>query len=243
MHLVNEHVSANHLPLKFERPVEMYSSQELEHLLLLWRSAEKGLDSDALQPARERTFMGVKADMMHLINGGRWLLVTEKTAAVTYYDLDTDTISGVPLIPAQMELTNARPILMSIDLDTHSPFLQFTIAFSLDNGGTRKQSTNSAESRRWVQIWRVSVALDDSQHAVGLTATCLASFPHRPEIRFVISLSLLGPNIAFTSTTGMIIYAFVVDWTQANVSPLTYPWRVMQWTTVLSTVSSLVFCL
>ncbi|PPQ84033.1 hypothetical protein CVT25_000579 [Psilocybe cyanescens] len=242
-HLVNEHVLANPHPPRLERPIETYSSQELEHLLLLWKSADRGLEASTLQPSRERTFVGVKTGygtrtgngpygasdkLIHLIKGGRWLLVVEQTGAVSCYDLDAETISGVRLIPDQMEFGNNSRVLMTLDYATHSPVLEFAIALSLQDGAPWEESLTSIRYRRTVQIWRVDVALDDTRHAVGLTATFLASFPHRPEILGVMSLSLLGPMIAFTSITDEETYAFVVDWTQANGNSLEYPWRVVQ---------------
>ncbi|PPQ85646.1 hypothetical protein CVT25_012768 [Psilocybe cyanescens] len=243
VHLVNEHVLANPHPPRFERPIEAYSSQELEHLLFLWKSADRGLEASTLYPSRERTFVGVKTGygmrtgngpygasdkLIHLIKGGRWLLVVEQTGAVSCYDLDAETISGVRLIPDQMEFTNSSRVLMTLDYATHSPILEFTIALSLQDAALWEEPSTSIRYRRTVQIWRVGVALDDIRHAVGLTATFLASFPHRPEILGVMSLSLLGPMIAFTSITYEKKYAFVVDWTQANGNSLEYPWRVVQ---------------
>ncbi|PPQ92305.1 hypothetical protein CVT25_008610 [Psilocybe cyanescens] len=245
VHLVNEHVLANPHPPRFERPIEAYSSQELEYLLLLWKSADHGLETSTLHPSRERTFVGVKTGrgvrtgygqngasdkLIHLIKGGRWLLVVEQTGAVSCYDLDAETISGVRLIPDQMEFTNSSRVLMTLDYATHSPILEFTIALSLQDAALWEEPLTSIRYRRTVQIWRVGVVLDDTRHAVGLTATFLASFPHRPEILGVMSLSLLGPMIAFTSITDEETYAFVVDWTQASGNSLEYPWRVVQWT-------------
>ncbi|PPQ84168.1 hypothetical protein CVT25_002034 [Psilocybe cyanescens] len=242
-HLVNEHVLANPQPPRFERPIGAHSSQELEHLLLLWKSADRGLEASSLQPSRERTFIGVKTGygvrtgngpngasnkLIHLIKGGRWLLVAEQTGAVSCYDLDAETISGVRLIPDQMEFANNSRVLMTLDYATHSPILEFTIALSLQDAAPWEEPLTSIRYRRTVQIWRVGVALDDTQHAVGLIATFLASFPHRPEILGVMSLSLLGPMIAFISITDEETYAFVVDWTQANGNSLEYTWRVVQ---------------
>ncbi|PPQ85643.1 hypothetical protein CVT25_012765, partial [Psilocybe cyanescens] len=237
VHLVNEHILANPLPPRLERPIEMHSSQELEHLLLLWKSADLGLEANTFHPARERTFFGVKTSYdsardksIHLTKGGRWLLVAEQTAAVTYYDLDAESISGVRLIPNQMEFDDSSRVMMTVDYDTYSPFLEFTIALSLEDAAPWEEPLTSIRHIRTVQIWRVGVVLDDTQHAAGLTATFLASFPHRPEIRAILSLSLLGPMIAFTAITRGATYAFVVDWTLANGNSLEYPWRVVQWT-------------
>ncbi|PPQ94545.1 hypothetical protein CVT25_011964 [Psilocybe cyanescens] len=228
LHLVHEHVLTNDIPPRLERPIEMHSSPELERLLLLWKSADCGLETNTLHPARERTFVTInnnaKTEMVHLIKGGRWLLVTDQTAAVTYYDLDAETISGVQLIDDQKPRFD---FLMAIDYNMHSPFLEFMIAFSLHDTPAWIYSTDSRPYQPTIQIWRVSVVLDDTRHVVGLAATWIASFPHRPEIIMPTSLSLLGPNIAFNAINGLEIYTFVVDWTQASGNAFKYPWRVV----------------
>ncbi len=98
-----EHISSSSYPPRLERPIDMYTSGELEHALLLWNSADVGWQRDDKRPARERVFAANQPEIIHLIKGGRWLLGTsDRTGSVTYYDLDAQNIVGVPLIPDQI---------------------------------------------------------------------------------------------------------------------------------------------
>ena len=80
----------------------MHTSEELERLLLVWISADIGWTRDDGRAARERSILVEPVQFVHLIRGGRWLLVTTDVDQVTYYDFDAETIEGVPLIPQQM---------------------------------------------------------------------------------------------------------------------------------------------
>lgn len=185
-----------------------------------------GLNAATLCPTCERVFTGVvigdkrkKTNLIELVKGGRWLLVTESTGAATYYDLDSDAITGVELIPNQLKFGVDSETLMSVDYETHrnSPFLEFIIALFV-----RVLSDSHAST---MHIWRVGSVLDDKQHVVGLKATLLASFPHRSGMSWVKALSLLGPNVAFVCMAGRRQFIIVVDWGQANANPLNYPWK------------------
>lgn len=225
--LVDNYIVTSALPPRLERPLALHSSTELENLLLRWKSADCALSSDTSQPSRERTFVGVKAKLVHLVKGGRWLLVTERTGAVTYYDLDAETISGVQLIPDQIKFTDGSQVTMTIEHDMNSPFLEFSIAFCCESDDAFEIESHSFPRRGCLcSIWRVESASDDMQHVVGLTATQLASFPFHLAIRQVPKLSLLGPNLAFIGNTGR-YHLFVINWRQAQRNPLKYPFRVV----------------
>ena len=209
----------------------MYTSEELEHVLLLWNSADIGWQRDDKRPARERIFAAYQPEIMHLIKGGRWLLVTsDRTGSVTYYDLDARTILGVPLIPGQIPDCGSENADIAIDFHDESPMLSFTIALSLAD---RSEAVQSFErySYETVQIWKVSLVLNESNKGVGLEARQLACFPHRPMINTVMTISLLGSTIAFRAYPYPIrnrsAYIYVVDWIHASQNPAMYAWRML----------------
>lgn len=223
-HLVNRYILSKPYPPRLERSIDTYTSGELEHILSVWTSAAIGWERDDGHPARERSFSSELVKFAHLIKGGRWLLITTVTGAVTYYDLDAETDTGTLLIQEQTSKLHSTPeIKMSVDDHTNSPLLSFNIAFSLYEGS--KAHGHNATLR----IWGVELVLDETQHGVGLHATQLATFPWRPAVRYILGLSLLGPTIAFNATHNedRKAYLFVVEWEQANGSSSTYPWRVL----------------
>lgn len=94
MSVITSHPSDH--PPRLERPIDLYEAGELEGLILVWKNAENGW-SDS-RPARERTFpIERQPPFTNLSPGGRWLLLTTKGGAVTYYDLYAETIKGVAL--------------------------------------------------------------------------------------------------------------------------------------------------
>ncbi len=199
----------------------MHTSEELEQLLLLWNSADIGWARDDGCAARERSIMVEPFKYVHLIRGGRWLLVTTKIGQVTYYDLDAETIEGVPLIPQQLHKPSSLvQVMMDIDIDSSSPTLSFRIALSIFD---RFEPSEKAT----IQIWAVTLLLNGS-HAVGLSAARLALLHHRPMIVSVMAFSLLGPAVAFTAQcAGLGLHTFVINWDQVDRDSTNYVWRVL----------------
>lgn len=213
----------------------MHTASELKHLLLLWKSVEAAWEKDDHHSPRVRTFKAIGNTrgkrIVHLVEGGRWLLIMETgTAAVTYYDLDADTISGTLLIPAQMKSAKSTTerVIMSVDVDANSesPTWAFRIALSIHNGTLL--SGPPSRVQRVVRIWDVNLILDASQRIAGLCTSPVASFPHSSALAEAGDLSLLGNNIAFRGRYHRDDrqHLFVIDWTKTTDS-CTYPWRVV----------------
>ncbi len=192
-----------------------------------------GWQRDDKRPARERVFAANQrhCQILHLVKGGRWLLATShQTGSVTYYDLDAETIVGIPLIPDQIPSCGSRNAHIAIDFHDETPMLSFTIALSLADRSEAIQSLGR-HSYETVQIWKVSLVLNKSNQGVGLEAKQLACFPHRPVINTVMAISLLGSAIAFCAYPYPIgnrsAYIYVVDWIHANRNPTMYAWRLV----------------
>ncbi|KJA23548.1 hypothetical protein HYPSUDRAFT_201276 [Hypholoma sublateritium FD-334 SS-4] len=226
-HHVREYIAGMpQRPPRLERPIETYISGELEHLLLVWRSAELGWMAKGGKPVRERSIMVEPAEYVHLIQGGRWLLVTTNTCEVTYYDLNTENIEGVVLIPQQIH----KPLLidkkMTIDVDLSAPTLSFRVAFSIIDNSVMEN--DPAGRKATIQIWGITL-LFNGVHAIGLSARRLALLHHQSEISTVLALSLLGPTVAFNALFfdgGL--YTIVFEWEKAEDTSATCPWRVLK---------------
>ncbi|KJA23528.1 hypothetical protein HYPSUDRAFT_39711 [Hypholoma sublateritium FD-334 SS-4] len=222
-HLVDQHVSSKLRPPLLERPLSMHTAEELERLLLVWTSADIGWERDDGRAARERSILVEPAEYLHLIQGGRWLLVTTDIGQVTYYDLDAEVIEGVQLIPQQIHKPfDLNQIMMDIDIDSSSPTLSFRIALSVFD-----RSLDWTGNEATMQVWAVTLLLNGLR-AVGLSATRLALLHHRFTIVSVMALSLLGPTVAFTAQSNeRCLHTFVLKWDQADGDSTNYPWRVM----------------
>lgn len=166
---------------------------------------------------------------MHLVEGGRWLLVVSGTGSVTYLDLDSPTITETTLISDQIDdptptdwmYTEMR---VAIDMDKASPLLAFNIALAFCSS-----EENRGPKEPKIQIWHVDLLLDEQQLGVGLTCKHIATFPLESDIYFLCALSLLGPHVAFSVRCvgyKQLERTFVVDWERANGS-LNYSRRLI----------------
>ena len=238
VHLVDEYIASKAFPPLLERPINMCTSEELERQLLVWISADLGWATDDGHAARERSLLVEPPEFIHLIKGGRWLLVTTNIGAVTYYDLNADNISGVLLIPAQVQDTCRHyKIMMSIDINRDSSVLSFKIGFFII-GIPFPQDSNphSIGTKPMFQVWAVNLVLDDSRKAVGLRAARLAVFDLPFAFHGVLEFSFLGPYIAFiANTSGSFMHTIVFRWTQVVENTSNYYWRILN--AVLSPVS------
>ncbi|KAF4621452.1 hypothetical protein D9613_000057 [Agrocybe pediades] len=90
-----EHLFPGNVTL--EKPLDMYSSEELERVVLVVESAELGWRTSDGCPSRQRSIavdarLGHSSDYYkhaYLVPGGRWLLVFQAEGEISYYDLDS----------------------------------------------------------------------------------------------------------------------------------------------------------
>lgn len=150
---------------------------------------------------------------MHLVEGGRWLLVVDRNdASISYYDLDAPVVTGRTLTPAVFNASSPEMLdtHFSIDEDCPSSTLSFNLALSA------KQHPLTS-----FKVWRVELQLDHENVGVALTARCLASFQHHHEILRVNSLHLSRDRVflrAYFEWRGLSPKMCMVlfDWEQAN---------------------------
>jgi len=205
--------------IHLERPIDMYSSDELEFLSLRLEGAEVGWKTDDKCPSRVREVATTKTrdpQSMRLLEGGRWLLTASDTSSVVYFDLDASPITENVLIPDQHDpVPNVFMCTqMAIDVDGNSAFLAFNLALSLCSPDT---VTNLIQYS--IQVWNVVLLRDAQQRGIGLAAELLSSFPQEPLISGIYSISLCGPHTAlsgFSSHSTHFIWGLVLDWVQAN---------------------------
>ncbi|KAF8951106.1 hypothetical protein BDZ97DRAFT_2084948 [Flammula alnicola] len=165
--LLQEIISRSQIHTKLERPIELYSSKELEHLALQWTTANMA------GPL--------------LVEGGRWLLVANRAGRVTYYDLDEEEMKEKTLIPEQLgiqlEQLDKTSTLMDVDMDVDAHFLTFNLGLCF-----RRPDVSL------LQIWSVRLELDSHGRGTGLKAEILASFP-RILISWCIIFHCLGSTL------------------------------------------------
>ena len=125
------------LPLHLERPIKLYTAQELEYLVVRREIQErKRKTQDELPPALTRRLpidshhSGINTPLI-LINGGRWLLTASES--VSYYDLDTRKPVEQHLIPKKRDRNGSlRVVKMTVDVDDESDILSFHLALCLE---------------------------------------------------------------------------------------------------------------
>ena len=128
-------------PLRLERPMEQYISQELECLVLRRARVENIRKIPTrLTPALTRRFPIVNSDdvtSLILIDGGRWLLTASGTGSVSYYDLDARHPVKMLLIPDQMEYLPDfhHAARMALDICNESTLLSFNLVLYSSRGG------------------------------------------------------------------------------------------------------------
>ena len=129
-------------PLRLERPLRFYSSEELESLVVRRTSWEvqRNTSTKLLVPLMHRLPVN-KSDIraLTLINGGRWLLIVSRFGSVSYYDLDTQEPVKRLLIPAAplKSRNDYFPCTakIAVDMDNKSELLSFNIALYTCKGG------------------------------------------------------------------------------------------------------------
>jgi hypothetical protein len=215
--------------IHLERPIELYTSEELEFLVLRLEGAQLGRRTDDKCPSRVREVATTESRVpvcTRLVEGGRWLLGVSDTGSVTYLDLDASPITESVLIPDQHpSLGTMMWTHMAVDVDRDSAFLAFNLALSFCTSYTVTHPTQHC-----VQIWKVVLICDAQQRGIGLAAERCASFPQEPLIGRVEALSLFGPYIAlsvFCIESEHPGRAFVIDWLQADGDTTDYRRRLV----------------
>ncbi|KIM39644.1 hypothetical protein M413DRAFT_29339 [Hebeloma cylindrosporum] len=212
-------------PLCLERSMEFYSSQELEYLVKRRESEEvkrKTLNKLSSVLTRRLPIGNSGIGAFTLINGGRWLLTACYFGSVSYYDLDSQTPVKRLLIPRiKDQFSSFHTVVMAVDIDDESPVLSFNVALYLERNSDR--AAHLSPRIQIVQVWHITLELDDQNRGTRLSATRLSLFL-RENYGLLRFMSLLGGSIAFGVEGTREDYGFqvthhlaIVDWAEANV--------------------------
>ncbi|KIM41977.1 hypothetical protein M413DRAFT_27514 [Hebeloma cylindrosporum] len=203
-------------PLRLERPLQFYTAQELEHLVVRRTNEElrrKTRTKLRFSLIRRLPLRKSEIRALTLINGGRWLLTVSRFGSVSYYDLETQEPVKRVLIPApQLGSPDGQcTAKIAVDMDYESALLSFNLALYI-----RKVHMSTRVPIQLIQVWHVTLELDDQNHGRSLSAKRLSSF-YRENCGELQCLSLLGTFVAFGVITRppQPSYVSVVDWAKA----------------------------
>jgi hypothetical protein len=128
----HQYVAQRMRSARLEEPLDSYSAQELEQLVLVRRSADIGWKCQNVKFSGNRWIRRKDATATCLFPGSRWLLAGDQYGAMSVYDLDASTITERPLIPRddQNEPQAIHHIVIEVDPPKQSPNLTFTMVLS-----------------------------------------------------------------------------------------------------------------
>jgi len=226
-----------------EKPLEWYTSQELEHLVLQWKSINAGWAANKRTvpiPGQRHFLISDKSapyisPCVCLVEGGRWLLVGTTFGSVQYYDLDAPNISATHLIPPPF---NGRAEMrISIDTDAIAESLTFhlgVLTHRTQGGDNPEYSHSFWYAARWIQVWRVATEIDSHGNVKGLKSELVSSFceEHEP---VCLSFRIRGQYVAYS-----LFYSdryagpfqsgpkiIIVDWTTCESTSMNYARKII----------------
>ena len=212
-------------PPKLERPIEEYTSYELEQTLLTSVKADIGWRSDCKPMRRDILIKELRHDTIVLVEGGRWLLtVSDHAFGYVYaYDLDADPIQDPKVIIQPEGEWDAQKIYyMSIDVDRQASTLTFNLALFpalYFSGMTVSHPCGRIQDMPIPRLRIYRVAVVGRGIEASLVPQQLASLPI-PSTGFTYGLSLLGQYASrrFFTSAGDNDRIEVYDWASSNAS-------------------------
>ena len=224
-------------PFLPEKPLDLHTARELEHLILKWQSGKAGR---ALTQPRELSLSipEVYLQSAHLLQGGRWLVFGARDGSVKYHDLNSplETSEAVTLVPSHFEQDANTIILLSVDMDLHAEYTTFNVgimSWQVPPPDGDPDYPNSPRYTRWIDVSRVTSCWDENGRVKGLRAERLASFCEE-YMCGCDSFTLRGQHVAYSfysfedmTTVGDGENIAIVDWTLANSTSLAYPRRLI----------------
>jgi hypothetical protein len=123
-------------PFCLEKPLDLYTDRELEHLVLRWQKAKLcwTLSQYKNIPIQRRFVSPEQAHKcVHLVEGGRWFLVGTNSGSILCHDLNASSIEPSILIPTPFDAEVAfdeyedTEMLLSVDMDLEAEYLKFNL--------------------------------------------------------------------------------------------------------------------
>ncbi|KAF4622088.1 hypothetical protein D9613_009449 [Agrocybe pediades] len=230
--------------LTLEKPLTMYSSKELERVVLSWESSRVGWHTRDGIPSRQRT-LHIPNDCLHdialsgehykhyLVPGGRCLLAFRIDGQISYYDLESaEYEKGRILVPGYIEKCGTiNDVSFSVDISDRLPFRDFKMA---------QHVHDDHYHGRWpgygiIKIWHIDFVFEG--HAVvGLRANCLKTFIVYLTCNILkLTLSLRNQYLAFAveylytfkSYSAHRNHTTIVEWPLLRDMAQKYPRRVL----------------
>ncbi|KAF9559209.1 hypothetical protein CPC08DRAFT_763435 [Agrocybe pediades] len=234
-----EHLFPGNVTL--EKPLDMYSSEELERVVLVVESAELGWRTSDGCPSRQRSiavdaWLGHSSDYYkhaYLVPGGRWLVVFQAEGEISYYDLDSaDHRKKTILVPDYIKPAPHNMTHFDVDVSYGSLTCE---SFKLAQYVCEDPDKPDGEIYRAIRIWDIVFVLE-GQDVTGLRATCLKTILVDPEaLDWSISLSLRNQHLAFSISppdegwfVPFVQYICVVEWPLVGDGSLDYPRRIIK---------------
>jgi len=207
-----------------EKPLNMYSSKELEDIFLRSKSTEVAWEKDDAALCRQRDLIIEDSYVCaHLVSGGRWLLVVLSDGQVCYYDLHSSTMERKHLMEAQIKESDYVGVKLSVDVTEPMPIPSFNLALHVS-----ESHENTSGAFKVIKIWRIDYVIRE-QTVVGLKAHRLKSLRmHHDIVRSIRGMSLFGRHIAFSAACEpRQEFAFVVNWPDIEEESLDYPRKLL----------------
>ncbi|KAF4610707.1 hypothetical protein D9613_007291 [Agrocybe pediades] len=251
IHLFRECERLSPGALVLEKPLHMYSSSELERVVVVWKSTEVGWRTSDGIPSRHRTIpitctspscksFGHSGKQhgyssAYLVPGGRWLITLHPEGGISYHDLESpDYDKPRTLVPNYLEIRegyhSTRLVSFTVDIPGHRPSIQSFKLVQYVHAHAVKKHTG----QYWpIKIWNVSFVFD-GQEVCGLHADCLKSILVDTHMcsDFDLNLSLRNELLAFglqcqysglTRAWKPMEYVFVVEWANVEDGSSDYP--------------------
>ncbi|KAF4620245.1 hypothetical protein D9613_000070 [Agrocybe pediades] len=230
-----EHLSSG--TLKLEKPLELYSSEELERVVLVWESTQVGWRTHDGIPSRRCTIK--VEDVRHtrsacwseyyrhvyLIPSGRWLLVFQTEGEISYYDLESPHYKKKEvMVHDYIRPANCNIVFFAVDISGSLPGESFRLAQYV------REDPDAAEGiiYRAIKIWDIAPVLE-GKVVISLHAVCLKTIPVDLEVfDGKLSMSLSDGHLAFgVSPDELVQYICVVEWSLVVDGSLDYPRRIL----------------
>ncbi|KAF5325357.1 hypothetical protein D9619_009619 [Psilocybe cf. subviscida] len=219
--------------LRLELPMSMYSSGEIERILLRWKTSRSAWRRGEVQ-RRNIIRRPIAHAMAHLLKGGRWLLRLLVDGSLVCHDLDHPQDEAIniaaPVFSSLALSDNTAVAVMSVQELDDSPVLAARVAVLYSVA--KKHAPTWSQDMHRVDIWSLTVALDDSTQPKGnLAAKRITSFPLPSEFQIAgkRSVTLLDNEIATNFSYALAphgpVFLTVIDWTKPDGRSTSYPRR------------------
>ena len=224
--------------LWLEKPLDRYTTPELQHLVLRWRSIRTGWVANQLTTplCQQQHFLSEQStphiSCVYLVEGGRWLLVGTQDGAIQYYDLNANNIFATTLIPSLFS-GRRTDVRISVDMDASAESLTFHLATMLRVQEHDDLEYHHSTHVRWIQVWRITSDVDFDGRMV-LKSEFKASFPEEYGST-CLSFRLRGQQVAYClfysdQAAGPFITGhqiIVVNWTICNTTSIYYTRKIV----------------